>query len=205
VSAFTAYKTYCGVVAHFSGSYDYIKQRGATRQNYNHFKKRKDKHFFNKIAKKYRTNEYCAFFVANFAERKSWIGDLVMDEDAHEVYQGWKGKMQNLTYHVTTEMRAIKRFIDSKEMSKQELFKYDGKKLPIIMRLTMQNIISKETFLAMNRALHFVDYFDKVCGEDIIYKTHIDILKDYDAFLTFREEDIKQDLLSIFKDASKDV
>jgi len=202
VSAFTVYRTYCGIVAHFTGSYNYIEANGATKQTYNSFKKRNDRHFFDRIYKKYRTNEYCAFFVANFAERKSWIGALVMDEDAHEIYQGWKGKMQNLTHHITSEMRGIKRFIDNKEMSKEELFRYDGKKLPIIMRLCMQNIISKETFLAMNRALHFVDYFDKVCGEDIIYKTHMDILKDYDLFLTFHEEDIKKELLIIFNGVS---
>lgn len=204
MSAYSAYKTYCAVTAHFTCPYDYIEQKGVTNQNYTHFEKRKDKHFFARVSKKYRTDEYCAFFVSNFAERTSWIGDLVMDEGSHEVYQGWKGKMQNLTHHVTSEMTSIKRFIEVRGLKKEDLFRYDGKKLPIILRLCMQNVISKETFLAMNRAMQFIDHFDKVCGEDIIYQTHIDILKDYDSFLSFHNiKDIKKHLLTIFIDASK--
>jgi len=195
---FRAYKTYCAVTAHFTSDYDFMKQEGKCSANVKSYINRKDKHFFRAIAKKYRTNEFCAFFVSNFAERPKWVGDLMLDNNSHDVYMDWISKMQNLTYHVITEMHQLNRFLQSKGLHKEDLFKYNGEKLPIIFRLVSQNIVSKETYIAMNNILHFVDYFDRVCANDIIYEQRSAVLKNYGAFLSFHEEDIKKELLAIF-------
>ena len=62
------YIMYCAMKAHFSRKdYDFFKYRGKTKISRDSFFKRKDRHFFVKISKKYREYDFIKdYFVSNF-------------------------------------------------------------------------------------------------------------------------------------------
>ena len=50
MDAFNAFKIYMGLKAHFNSDYDFTKYGGKTRASKSSYLKRKDKHFFGKVA-----------------------------------------------------------------------------------------------------------------------------------------------------------
>ena len=51
MDAFNAFKIYMGLKAHFNSNYDFTKYGGKTRASKSSYLKRKDKHFFGKVAR----------------------------------------------------------------------------------------------------------------------------------------------------------
>ena len=106
MSAFEAYKEYVALKNHFTKpDYDFIKYNGKTGLKVSSFEKRKDKIFFEKLAK---IENYHEFLVANFSVNpKLWIRDLSYSEDAKLIYQDWKKRNQSITYLYKKEFRKI--------------------------------------------------------------------------------------------------
>lgn len=90
MDAADVYLMYCAIKAHFSReNYDYHKFGGKTKIKRDSFYKRKDRFFFARLAKKYKTKEEIEdYLVSNYiACRGAWIGKF--DDD---VYNEWKRK-----------------------------------------------------------------------------------------------------------------
>ena len=61
------YLMYCALKAHFNSDYDFFKYGGKTKISRDSFFKRKDRHFFVRISKKYREYDFIRdYFVSNF-------------------------------------------------------------------------------------------------------------------------------------------
>ena len=79
---------YCAMKAHFGKSdYDFIRFGGKSKVSRDSFWKRKDRSFFVKLSRKYKTsNEIKDYLVSNFVkENKGWVGNFT-DEN----YTQWK-------------------------------------------------------------------------------------------------------------------
>ena len=103
MSAFEVYKDYVALKNHFTKpDYDYIKYNGHVTVKRASFDKRKDKVFFEKLAKNPDVHE---FLIANFSENpKLWIRDLAYSEDAQSTYNDWKKRQQSLTYNLKQDL-----------------------------------------------------------------------------------------------------
>ncbi len=53
MDAFSAYKIYMGLKAHFNSDYDFKKYSGKTTASKSSYLKRKDKFFFGKVSRRY--------------------------------------------------------------------------------------------------------------------------------------------------------
>lgn len=106
MSAFEAYKDYVSLKNHFTkDSYDYFKYNGKSRLKQSSFNSRKDKIFFERLAK---NEDVCGFLVANLSiNPKLWIRDLAYSESAQVVYQDWKKRNQSLSYNFKNDMKKI--------------------------------------------------------------------------------------------------
>jgi hypothetical protein len=73
------YLMYCAMKAHFGkGDYDFVTYRGKTRIKRDTFYKRKDRSFFVRLARKYKTEqEITNYLVSNFIrDKKGYIANF---------------------------------------------------------------------------------------------------------------------------------
>ena len=96
------YLMYCAMKAHFHKSnYDYVKYKGKTRISRDTFYKRKDRGFFVRLSRKYKSEEEIKnYFLSNFIkDRKGYIANF-NDEN----YHSWKLKRSNFFDMFVVEM-----------------------------------------------------------------------------------------------------
>jgi hypothetical protein len=104
VSPFDAWSIGTACRLHFSaGSYDAFKFNfKGPRLKQSSFLARKDRFFYEKIARNYSKRGDCiGFFTANILAGKGWIGDM-----SPEVYLLWQSKLQALQYNFKNELGA---------------------------------------------------------------------------------------------------
>ena len=176
---FDAYKCYLSLKNHFTkDSYDYHKYCGKTRATVQSFYKRKDRFWFEKLARNKTDEEVVNFFVSNFITctdpNKLWIGELI--RDGEDRYEQWKKRTQSLSYIFKEE--TLKLFEDKKV---DEVF--DCKKgHPIILKTFLSGDISPETLVIYDKIFSFGKDFDKKL-QDPVWQTVSIKIKKYSPFL----------------------
>ena len=88
MEAIDTYLMYCAMKAHFGKTdYDFVTYHGKTRIKRDSFYKRKDRGFFVKISRKYKTEENIKnYFVSNFIkDGKGYVSNF-----SDENYEEWK-------------------------------------------------------------------------------------------------------------------
>ena len=101
VMPFDAYKSYLSLKNHFTKEkYDYHKYCGKSRATVKSFYKRKDRFWFEKLARNKSDKEVIEFFVSNFIDctdpAKLWIGEMI--REGEDRYVSWKKRTQSLSY-----------------------------------------------------------------------------------------------------------
>lgn len=191
MDAFDAYKVYIALKAHFSSNYDYRKYGGKTSAKMDAFIKRRDRHFFAKVGRKYG-KETEEFFIANFiASPKGWIGEF-NDEN----YVEWKKRTQSLTYNFQSEMEMITDTVESFD----ELFECRNGQHPLLLKQYLSKRISLETMVILERILGFVRQFDRDIEEDFVWPDKKNLIENYKLLLTFDETKCKLTLRSMVQE-----
>lgn len=180
------YLTYCSIKTHFSRkNYDYHKFNGKTTAKKASFYKRKDRIFFAKIARKYKSKvEVENYIVSNFVEHKDgYIGKFNDD-----VYLAWKKRTEALTYNFVNELTP---YADRFE----ELFKWDNNH-PLLLKEYLGKRISIETMVILQE---LVNYMKKWDDKDIIWKDHKILVEKYKNFLTIDLKRCKMKLMKVIQ------
>ena len=107
---FDAYKQYLSLKNHFTKEkYDYHKYCGKSRATVKSFYKRKDRFWFEKLARNKSDREVIEFFVSNFVTctdpGKLWIGEMIREGEGR--YTSWKRRTQSLSYVFKQEMESM--------------------------------------------------------------------------------------------------
>ena len=107
---FDAYKQYLSLKNHFTKEkYDYHKYCGKSRATVKSFYKRKDRFWFEKLARNKSDREVIEFFVSNFVTctdpGKLWIGEMIREGEGR--YTSWKRRTQSLSYVFKEEMESM--------------------------------------------------------------------------------------------------
>ena len=107
---FDAYKQYLSLKNHFTKEkYDYHKYCGKSRATVKSFYKRKDRFWFEKLARNKSDQEVVEFFVSNFVTctdpGKLWIGEMIREGEGR--YTSWKRRTQSLSYVFKEEMESM--------------------------------------------------------------------------------------------------
>jgi hypothetical protein len=105
-----AYRQYLALKNHFTkDSYDYHKYCGKSRATVQSFYKRKDRFWFERIARQKSDQEIVEFFVSNFITctdpSKLWIGEMI--REGEERYEQWKKRNQSLSYIFKEETQSL--------------------------------------------------------------------------------------------------
>ena len=190
MTPFEAYKLFLAVKMHFTQpSFDFFKYNGTIKANYESFEKRKDKFYFQKLAKQKDLKEY---LVSNFVDQGvQWIGDLV-SEESETVFKLWQRRNQSLTYMFTNEIFLL----DEDFMS---YFKVVDGQHPKLLVMYKQKKISIETLVILNDVLSFFPIWDKKIKDPIIWPSIRDKCLKYQPFIRYDKVRIKnlvKDLIS---------
>jgi hypothetical protein len=177
---FDSYKIYNALKLHFeTDSYDAIKYNYKSNVTANSFLKRKDKYFFAKIGKNY-DKDVIGYYVANFKEGVSYVGDMI-NHDGEDNYNKYK-KIKESIHRVFS--------IDINNLCEQEpnfdkcLTSIDGQ-VPLIIELLMQEEISLDTVSILDSMLGFVERESKQINDTIMWPDLKRRIKKYTPFVNF--------------------
>lgn len=188
---FEAYKQYVALKNHFKSgsSYDYFKYQGKNRLNIDSFNKRKDKVFFQKLAKH---SDLTNFLVANFIkDSKIWVRELAYSKDCESIYQTWIKDKQSLTYRFKSDISKLQDNFNSN-------FIVRDNEHPFIIKEYMGGEISFETFCILVELSSVEKYWDSKLEYDIMWNELKHKYKKYIGFLELDTEKFKQLCLDRF-------
>ena len=176
---FDAYRCYLSLKNHFTkDSYDYHKYCGKSRATVQSFYKRKDRFWFEKVARQRSDKEVEEFFVSNFIActdpSKLWIGEMIREGDGR--YSEWKKRTQSLSYVFKEETQQL---FSDRELP--EVFDC-SKGHPLILKNFLNGNISLETLVICDRIFLFGKDFDKKL-KDPVWETVSLKVKKYSPFL----------------------
>ena len=190
---FDAYRYYQSLKLHFeSKTYDAAKYNFKTSANPKSFWKRNDKYHFAKVAKRFKdVPEMIGFYASHFINGTKWIGEML---NAEEVYQSWLKRMQSISYifeqdmnHLSVEVESFDSLLRSK----------DGEH-PLIITYYLQEEISLETVVIINKLTGFMDKADKEITETIMWPDISLKIRKYDPFVQVDIERMKKIVLKVF-------
>ena len=176
---YDAYKQYLALKNHFTKEkYDYHKYCGKSRATVQSFYKRKDRFWFEKLARNKDDKEVVDFFVSNFITctdpSKLWIGELIREGEGR--YTDWKKRNQSMSYVFKEEMESI---LNNENLD--SIFEIKNGH-PIILKKYLGGDISIETLVICDRILGFRKDFDSHL-QDPVWETVSMRMKKYSPFL----------------------
>lgn len=188
-----AYRQYLALKNHFTkDSYDYHKYCGKSRATVQSFYKRKDRFWFEKVARQKTDQEIVEFFVANFVScpdpETLWIGEMI--KEGEEKYTNWKKKIQSLSYVFKEETEKL---FDDKKVD--EIFQC-SKGHPLILKNFLSGKISLETMVIYDRIFLFGKDYDKKL-KDPVWETVSRKIKKYNPFLNIDVQRYKSILKNV--------
>ena len=195
-TGYGAYMLFLALRTHFSKSkYDFFEMHGKLRASKETYNNRRDRMFFEKIAKEYTIKELRDFYIANFLEDRHYITDLI-DDDAKLAYTDYIRRRQSLSYNCSNDMaRLFDRGI-------KVPFSLDSDTYPVIVLLFLRRKISIETMVILNDFIPYVNMFDKYFGDDIVWSRIALKIRKYKPFLKYDKNKIKSILKEIIDEGT---
>jgi len=194
MTPYEVYRDYLALRNHFnSDSYDYFKYNGKGSANPSSFNSRKDRFFFEKVAKHRDPHN---FMLANFVkDPKTWIRDIAYSEDSEKVYLDWVKRKESLTYLIRNDLDKLKFPFDSNFLVKDRQLSY-------ILTLQLGNKINLETTCVLVDLVGCYGYWNKQLKDDVIWQDIGKMIKKYTPFISYDKAKVKKIVLDFFADAA---
>lgn len=191
MTPFEAYCEYVSLKNHFTQSgYDYFKYNGKTRLKPATFQKRKDRIFFEKLAKHTDVHGY---LVANLSiNEKLWIRDLAYSESAELNYKNWSKNNQSLSYIFKQDLNKLDADFDKNFLCVEHQH-------PVLLQLYLSNEISLETLCILLNITKADKYWSKEMEFDLVWDMLKLKIKKYTPFISYDKDKYKAILLDFFK------
>jgi|TARA_R100000027_G_scaffold62037_1_gene53860 hypothetical protein len=189
MNAFEVYSTYVALKTHFSRkTYDYFKYQGNVKVSEKTYSKRPDRYFFEKISTKYTSKEkVIEYFVSNFLVNSNF--HIIQMNDKN--YIEWQKRIQSFSYLFSTDIDTILDKCDTINVC----MKCKNSGHSEVLKLFLGGRIMLETLIMLNRLTGFIDRYDKLLEDDVIWKQLSFTLKKYDPFIQGSSEQVKQIIL----------
>lgn len=191
MSAFDCYKEYLALKNHFSSpNYDYFKYNGKLKANSSSFDTRKDKLFFQKLAKHPDVHN---FLVANLSRNeKAWIKELAYSEEAEKTYKDWLKRNQSLTYVIKNEIKQLDSPFDLNFIVSK------NKPHPPLLKLYLGGYVSLETLCVLLDITKAKKHWDSKMEYDPIYQEIKLKIEKYTPFVKYEKEKVKNIVIDFF-------
>jgi len=178
MTGFEVYKMYLSLKLHFTtDTFDYLKYGNAAKASQQSFDGRRDKFFFVKLSRTFKEEELREFFVANMiVEDKVYPATLV--REGAKNYQEYLKRKQSLSYRFKEDVMTLH---DISHLF-DKLFILDGMHPPLL-KAHLGGKISIETLVIFNKIFNYVDNFDKIIKEEIVWKPIRNRVVKYEPFI----------------------
>ena len=187
------YLMYCAMKAHFGKTnYNFIKYGGKSRVPRNSFFKRKDRYFFVKLSKKYKTeNEIRNYFIANFMmEQRGYVANF-----NNENYEKWQNRQNNFHDIFTNEIQPMIQDFNS-------LFEIKKSEHPKLMKEYLGKRISLETLIILDELVEYSKKWNEHLKDDLLWPDLKKLMNNYKWFLTFDKKQYRINLLTMIKESN---
>ena len=186
--------------AHFSKTnYDFHKYGGKTKVSRDSFYKRKDRHFFVKLSKKYKTNiEIENYYVSNFIkDKRGYIANFTTEN-----YEEWLLRRQNFFNLFTKEMQPFIKEFQRFKCPFEPLFEVKINNHPKLLKEFLGSRVSLETMIILDEIFEYSKQWDKELEDDIIWIDLKKMIKNYKGFLTINKNKYRIELLKLIEESS---
>lgn len=182
MNGFEVYSLYVGLKTHFKNNHYNFAKFGIPKIKHDTFLGRRDRYFFEKIAKKYSQKELTNFFVSNFLHNENiWIGDF-FDSETEEVYTKWKKRYESLEYRYEQDLQTIIEYFESSGLNLNNFVAPKDGELPLILQWVTQNKITPETYAILDTIYPLSKKYLEIYKDDVIF---YDIIKKYAKYRIF--------------------
>lgn len=190
---FDAYRYYQSMKLHFeSKTYDAAKYNFKTSASQKSFWKRNDKYHFAKVAKRFKdTPELIGYYASHFVNGTKWIGEMLNSEEA---YQSWLKRMQSISYIFEQDLNHLSLEYGSFD----SMLMPDDSSHPKIITAYLQDEISIETVVIINKLTGFMNKADKEITETILWPDISLKIRKYDPFVRVKLDNMKKIVLRVF-------
>lgn len=192
--AFEIYMYYLALKRHFTTDYDYFKYNGKVKASQQSFENRKDKFHFYKLSKRKDAKE---FILANMIyEPTLWIGDLLDNEKAEEVFTEWTKRQQTLSYVFKNELSELNNDFNS------NLLVNDGQH-PRLLQLYNMRRVSVETLVIIDDLVQNFSYWERKIADPIIFPSINKFVGKVRPFIRYDKSKMKAILLDRFSQSQQ--
>ena len=188
---FEAYTTYLAVKNHFDREgYDFFKYHGKVPAKVESFYARKDRYFFEKLARNHGTN-LVEFLVANFMVSDNVYSRDLTHEEAERVYRDWGKRTSGLTYQFQQDLEKVPDL-------REAIAVRDGQH-PMLLKMYMKKSVAPETVLIMDSFIGFIEKWDEKIEDRGMWPNVKKKLVKYRPFFKFDREKFKEILLNKYR------
>ena len=185
------YLMYCAMKAHFSkGEYDFVKFGGKSKVSRDSFWKRKDRSFFVKLSRKYKTSdEIKDYLVSNFVkENKGWVGNFT-DKN----YTQWKN--MNMIEMLEKDITPLLQDFDKGKF----IFAVPESSHPKLLKEYLGKRVSLETMIILDELMGYAPKWNVHLKDDFMWEEINLLMNNYKKFLTIDKEKCRIILLKFVK------
>lgn len=183
MSPFEAFQMYHAVKRHFTTkSFDYFKYNGKTNLKLEHFKKRKDRHIFERLAQR---QDLLKYLVANMTANPSF---WPLDPHAVGFYVGYCRFFDSLSYNVKNEIEELSRITGSVK----ELIEAPPDDYPQIIRLYHERQVNIWFLSVFADCVGCISYWKKEYKDDLLIEPILLTLQKHRPFLDYDKKTIKK-------------
>ena len=182
---FESFQLYHALKLHFTTkNYDFIKFRGKTNVKGSSFDKRNHKFLYHKLAQKYK-KDLKPFYISALisGEDIGWIGDL-LDDRFNDIYLDRRKRMESFAKYFNDDVNTIVDYLVESGKEFKDLLLPRSGRLPILIMLQMDKLVSLETIIIINRLTGFLD---KIKVDHPLWDDVKLLLTKYDCFVTVSE------------------
>lgn len=188
--AFSIYIYYLALKRHFTTDYDFFKYNGKVRSSQQAFENRKDKFFFYKLSKRKDAKE---FILANMiAEPTLWVGDMLDNERAEQIFQEWEKRQQSLSHVFQNDLSELNEDFNSNILVK------DGQH-PYLLKLYNMRRVNIETLVIIDDLVGNFSYWEKKIADPIIFPSINRFVGKVRPFIKYERPKMKSILISKFQ------
>ena len=189
MDGYEAFSTYIALKQHFLSDYDYHKYNGKISASRRAFEKRRDKLFFDKLAKH---ADIMGFLVANLVSNpRVYIKNLAYSPLADKIWKDHVHRQANLLDNLKEELQ----FIES-PLRKNLLVK--SGQHPPLLKLYLSKKVSLDTLCMICYITKCVGLWDKELEDDVVYADIGKLMKNYIPFMSYDRTKVKQILKEFY-------
>lgn len=186
-SGFQVYQIFLALKNHFkNATYDYRRYNGKVNASFEAYMKRKDRFFFEKVAKNINKSDMEDMVIANFVfgengleinPDKVWIGSLAAAEGKEKLTK-YRARMEALEYNFKKDLTTL-----TLHAKMHDDISSSSSQFPTILSLYFDGKISPETAIILDSVLDIFKDWDKKLSGDPLWNKSGKFLRKYKALI----------------------